>query len=93
MAWAVQVNRAYLVHIRSYIQFLENFRKLRPAISGEHGAMRSVISTLWIRLKSADGPEYAPLNTGAIITRANSENGALPTRESEEGEDEVDPGQ
>ena len=55
--------------------------------------MRSVISTLWIRLKSAEGPEYAPLNTGASITRANSGNGALPTRESEEGEDEVDPGQ
>jgi hypothetical protein len=31
-------------------------------------------------------PEYAQLNTGVSITRANSGNGALPTRGSEQGE-------
>ena len=36
------------------------------------------------------GPEYARLNTGVSITRGNSANGALPTRESEGGEDEDD---
>jgi hypothetical protein len=40
---------------------------------------------LWIRLKGVVGPEYAPLITGASITRGNSGNGALPTRESERG--------
>jgi len=48
---------------------------------------------LWIGVKSAVGPEYAPLNTGASITRGNSGNGALPTRESGHGEDENKAGQ
>jgi len=89
MAWAVQVNRRYLVHIRSYIQFLENFRKLRPAISGEYYATRSI---LWIGLKSVADPEYAPLNTGVSITRGNSVNGVPPIRDSKQGEDKKDTG-
>jgi hypothetical protein len=36
------------------------------------------------------GPEYARLNTGVSITRGNSGNGALLTRESEGGENEDD---
>jgi hypothetical protein len=61
-------------------------------ISGEEYATRSVISILWLRLKSVVGPEYAPPNTGASITRGNSANGVLPTRESEGGEDENNTG-
>jgi hypothetical protein len=38
------------------------------------------------------GPEFARLNTGANITRANSGNGALRTGESENGEDENNTG-
>jgi len=38
-------------------------------------------------------PEYAPLNTGVSITRGNSENGALPTRGSEQAENQRDVGQ
>jgi hypothetical protein len=40
---------------------------------------RQVILTLWRRLKSVVGAEYARLNTGGSITRGNSGNGALPT--------------
>jgi hypothetical protein len=36
---------------------------------------------LWARKRNVAGDEYARLNTGANITRGNSENGALPTRE------------
>ena len=35
-------------------------------------------------------PEYARLNTGVSITRGNSGNGALPTRGSEQAENERD---
>ena len=45
---------------------------------------------LWTRLKNAVGPEYVLLITGGSITRANSGNGALLTRESEEGKNEDD---
>jgi hypothetical protein len=38
------------------------------------------------RQKSVAGHGYAQPDTGASITRANSGNGALPTRESEQGE-------
>jgi hypothetical protein len=38
---------------------------------------------LWIRLKSVAGAEYARLNTGGSIIRANSGNGALPTLNGE----------
>jgi hypothetical protein len=38
-------------------------------------------------------PKYARLNTGASITRANSGNGALPTRGSEQAENKRDVGQ
>jgi hypothetical protein len=48
---------------------------------------------LWIGVKSADGLEYAPLNTGANITRENSGNGVLPIRESERGENQSKAGQ
>jgi hypothetical protein len=41
---------------------------------------------LRVRQKSAGGHGYARSNTGANITRANNENGALPIRELEEGE-------
>jgi len=44
-------------------------------------------------LKSVAGPEYARLNTGVSITRANSGNGALPTRDPEQGEDKENTGQ
>lgn len=37
-------------------------------------------------------PEYARLNTGVSITRGNSGNGALRTRESEGYEDENNTG-
>jgi hypothetical protein len=39
---------------------------------------------LWARKRNVAGDEYARLNTGANITRGNSEHGALPTRESEQ---------
>jgi hypothetical protein len=38
-------------------------------------------------------PEYARLNTGVSITRANSGNGALPTPGSEQGENKNNTGQ
>jgi hypothetical protein len=46
----------------------------------------SSILILRVRQKSAGGHGYARSNTGANITRANNENGALPIRELEEGE-------
>jgi hypothetical protein len=46
----------------------------------------SVILILRVRQKSVVGREYAPLHTGASITRANSRNGVLPTRELEKAE-------
>jgi hypothetical protein len=46
----------------------------------------SIILTLRVRQKSVAGHEYARPNIGASITRANSVNGALPTRELEQGE-------
>jgi hypothetical protein len=46
----------------------------------------SVILILRVRQKSVAGHEYARLHTGASITRANSGNGALPTREAEQSE-------
>src|SRR5882724_5823804 len=36
----------------------------------------------WKRLKSVAGPEFARLSTGAPITRGNSGNGVLLTREN-----------
>jgi hypothetical protein len=48
---------------------------------------------LWARKRNVAGDEYARLNTGANITRGNSENGALPTRESEQGENKSNTGQ
>jgi hypothetical protein len=41
---------------------------------------------LRVRQKSVAGHEYAPLHTGASITRANSGNGVLPIREAEQSE-------
>jgi hypothetical protein len=41
---------------------------------------------LRVRQKSVADDEYARLHTGASITRANSGNGALPTREAEQSE-------
>src|SRR4029453_9832346 len=49
-------------------------------------AARSVVLILWVRQESVAGHEYARPNTGASITPGNSGNGALPTHESEEGE-------
>jgi hypothetical protein len=46
----------------------------------------SVILILRLRQESVAGHEYARSNIGASITRANSGNGALPTRELEQGE-------
>jgi hypothetical protein len=43
----------------------------------------SVILILRLRQESVAGQEYARLHTGASITRANSGNGVLPTRELE----------
>jgi hypothetical protein len=43
----------------------------------------SIILSLRVRQKSAGGDEYARLNIGASITRANSGNGALPTLNGE----------
>ena len=63
------VGRPYLVYIRRFVRFLEDFGEPRPVISGEEYATRLVISILWLRLKSVVGPEYAPPNTGANITR------------------------
>jgi hypothetical protein len=54
---------------------------------------RLFISALWASLKNAVDPEYAPLNTGVNITRANSANGALPIRESAHGEAQDNAGQ
>jgi len=52
-----------------------------------------VILILWRRLKGVVGPGYAPLITGASITRGNSANGALPTRESARVEEQNNAGQ
>ena len=41
---------------------------------------------LWVREKGLGGHQYARPNTGASITRVNSGNGALPIRESKQGE-------
>jgi hypothetical protein len=49
----------------------------------------SVILILRLRQESLGGPEYARPNTGANITRANSGNGALPTGEAEQGENQA----
>jgi hypothetical protein len=47
---------------------------------------------LWIRLRrSVAGAEYARLNTGARITRGNSGNGALLTREIRAGREQKQP--
>jgi hypothetical protein len=46
----------------------------------------SVILSLWAGKRSVAGHEYARLNTTASITGENSGNGALPIRESEQGE-------
>jgi hypothetical protein len=46
----------------------------------------SVILILRVRQESVAGHEYARPHIGASITRANSGNGALPTRELEQGE-------
>src|SRR5215472_1461971 len=46
----------------------------------------SVILILRVRQKGVADDEYAQLHTGASITRANSGNGALPTREAEQSE-------
>jgi hypothetical protein len=46
----------------------------------------SVILILRLRQESVAGHRYARPNTGANITRANNENGALPIRELEQGE-------
>jgi hypothetical protein len=46
----------------------------------------SVILILRIRQESVAGHEHARPHIGASITRANSGNGALPTRELEQGE-------
>jgi len=40
---------------------------------------------LWKRLKSVAGDEFARLNTGVRITRGNSGNGVLLTRENRAG--------
>jgi hypothetical protein len=46
----------------------------------------SVILILRVREESLAGHEYARPSTGASITRANSGNGALPTHELKQGE-------
>ena len=51
-----------------------------------------VNSILWLGAKSVAGPEYARPTTGVSITRENSGNGALPTREPAHGEDESNAG-
>ena len=45
---------------------------------------------MWIRLANVAVPEYARLNTGGSITRANSGNGALLTREIRTGREHKD---
>jgi hypothetical protein len=47
----------------------------------------SVILILRVKEKNVAAHEYAPPHTGVSITRASSGNGALPTRELEQGED------
>jgi hypothetical protein len=73
--------------------FLEDCRELRCVISGEEGATRLVNSILWLGVKSVAGREYARPTTGVSITRGNSENGALPTREPAHGEEQDNAGQ
>jgi hypothetical protein len=46
----------------------------------------SVILILRLRQESVAGHQYARPHIGASITRANSGNGTLPTRELEQGE-------
>jgi len=43
---------------------------------------------LWKRLKSVAGAEFARLSTGARITRGNSGNGVLLTREHRAGQEQ-----
>ena len=73
--------------------FLEDCRELRRVISGEESATRLVNSILWQEVKSVAGPEYARPTTGVSITPGNSGNGALPTREPAQGEDQDNAGQ
>ena len=49
-------------------------------------AARSVVLILWVRQESVAGHEYARPNTGGSITPGSSGNGALPTHQSEKGE-------
>ena len=72
---------------RRSILFSEDCRELRCVISGEGSVTRLVNSILWLGVKSVAGLGYAPLTTGVSITRGNSGNGALPTREPAHGED------
>jgi hypothetical protein len=80
------------MQIRRSICFLEDCRELRCVISGEESATRLVNSILWLGVKGVVGLGYAPLTTGVSITRANSENGALPTHEPAHGEDQDNAG-
>ena len=81
------------MQIRRSIRFLEDCRELRCVISGEESATRLVNSILCLGVKSVAGPEYARPTTGVSITRGNSGNGALPTREPAHGEDQDNAGQ
>jgi hypothetical protein len=89
-------DRIYLMHIRRSILFLKDCRELRCVFSGEESATRlvnSILWLLWLGVKSVAGPEYARPTTGVSITRGNSGNGALPTREPAHGEDQDNAGQ
>jgi hypothetical protein len=81
------------MHIRRSIRFLEDSWELRSEISGVESATRLVNSILWQGVKSVAGLGYARPTTGASITRGNSGNGALPTREPAHGEDQDNAGQ
>jgi hypothetical protein len=51
-------------------------------------AERVAYLILWKRLKSVAGAEFARLSTGARITRGNSGNGVLLTRENRAGQEQ-----
>ena len=67
---------------------LSRRRRLQNADGLHHLSLLrdSVILILRLRQESVAAHEYARPNIGASITRANSGNGALPTRELEQGE-------
>ena len=81
------------MHIRRSIRFLKILGNFVPQFPEKKVLRGWLIRILWQRVKSVAGLEYARPTTGVNITRGNSGNGALPTREPAHGEDQDNAGQ